>query len=87
MGAKEDRLRKLRRTVFQRDGWQDDHGDWYALCAIPGCQEVVSWFGTGLVKIDPNGLRTPSNVVVRCNSCGRRNRFINPRRATQKETA
>lgn len=79
MGDKEDRLRALRRKVFERDGWQDDRGDWFAMCAIPGCEAVVPWFGTGLVKVDPEGRRTLDNVVVRCNRCGRRNRVIRER--------
>lgn len=74
MGEKEDRLRKLRRKVFARDGWQDEHGTWYALCAIPQCEAVVPWFGTGLIKLDPNRQRTLDNVVVRCNDCGRHGR-------------
>lgn len=76
MGEKEDRLRRLRQKVFERDGWQDKHGTWCALCAVPKCQAVVEWFGTGLVKINPEGLRTPDNMAVRCNQCGRQGRRV-----------
>lgn len=71
MGEKEDRLRRLRRKVFERDGWQDDRGNWWAVCGMDGCDQVVPWFGTGLTKVDAAKPRTLDNMVIRCNACGR----------------
>lgn len=52
MGAKEDRRRTQRRRLFRRDGWQDDRGDWFAMCAT-GCGAVLSWTDAGTRKRDP----------------------------------
>ena len=49
MGAKEDRRRNQRRRLFQRDGWQDSAGDWFAMCAA-GCGAVLSWEEAGRRK-------------------------------------
>ena len=46
MGEKENRRRNQRRRIFYRDGWQDDHGDWFAMCAT-GCGAVLSFHSAG----------------------------------------
>lgn len=69
MGEKEDRRRKLRRRVFERDGWQDDSGEWSAMCA-DGCGTVITWHTSGLRKNDPAGCWTDSNTRLTCRLCG-----------------
>jgi hypothetical protein len=69
MGTKEERRRALRRRLFKRDGWQDQHGEWAAMCA-DGCGTVITWHTSGLQKNDPDGRWTDDNTCLTCRLCG-----------------
>lgn len=72
MGAKEDKRRQRKRRVFYRDGWQDQHGEWFAMCA-GGCGVVLSWH-TGVLDLYPirkadGGTFRHDNVHLVCRPC------------------
>lgn len=72
MGDKEDRRRNLRRRVFHRDGWQDNAGDWFTMCAN-GCGTVLSWATAGVQKRDAEGVWHSDNTDLVCKAgCGQR---------------
>lgn len=72
MGLKEDQRRKRRRRVFKRDGWQDEYGSWFVMCAL-GCGEVLSWHTASLdlypVRKADGGRYTFDNTRLVCRPC------------------
>ncbi len=66
MGEKEDRRRNQRRRLFYRDGWQDDQGEWFAMCAT-GCGAVLSFHRAGTRQHDKTVPGRPdSNIELVC---------------------
>lgn len=70
MGYKEDRRRKLKRQLFQRDGWQDSSGEWFVMCAM-GCGDIIGWYTSIMAKKSNDGLRTLDNTLLVCDICHR----------------
>lgn len=84
MGHKEEQRRELRRRVFYRDGWQDDHGDWFAMCGY-GCGTVLSWLTAGIHKRDSGDRYIFDNVFITCKTgCSFEKVERNRRRAREK---
>lgn len=72
MGVKEDKQRERRRRAFRRQGWQDQHGEWFAMCGC-GCGEVLSW-NTAVLDLHPirkmdGGTFRADNTHLVCRPC------------------
>lgn len=66
-----------KRKAFERDGWQDEHGNWFAMCSF-GCGDVLVPKTATLdhypIMKRHGGTYRLDNVRLACAPCNSRNR-------------
>lgn len=87
MGEKEDKRRNRKRRVFKRDGWQDQYGEWFAMCSFD-CGEVISWHTSQLnlhpLKKRDGGTYRFENTRLACRPCVTKENQLLAQRALQE---
>lgn len=67
----------LKQRAFKRDGWQDEHGNWFADCAF-GCGDILDHRHATLdrhpIMGQNGGKYTLDNVRLACAPCNSRNK-------------
>lgn len=65
----------LKRKAFERDGWQDSDGNWFATCSF-GCGDTLVWSTATLDRFPlmgkDGGKYTIDNVRLACLPCNSR---------------